>query len=280
MLLKRANIFLTYFHGIRMVWKGFAFIAKHKLGWFFLFPLVMSVLLWWMGYFAVGQMVDLIVGSLSPLLIFVDGWPQWAQWLFGTLGWLFLFVVRVGLFLLVAYLSGYVVLIFMAPVLSWMAAVTLRIQTGEDTPFTFQRFFADVWRGVVISVRNLVMQTLFYVLFLVAMFIPVVGWFAPAALFMSATYYYGFSFLDYGLEQHNVGYRQAVLFVQFNRGLAMGVGTLFSLCLSIPYVGIFLGGFLAIVSVVGATLAVTEELSRGNGIRNNKPLDVFKRMVQ
>ena len=51
-------------------------------------------------------------------------------------------------------------------------------------------------------------------------------------------------------------------YVSMNGGMAIGNGAIFSLTLAIPYIGVLLAGFISIISVVAATLAVHELESR------------------
>jgi CysZ protein len=270
------QLFVQYFLGIRMFWKGLAFVFKHQLAWFFIFPLMFNVLLWWIGFESSTQVVGWMTHTVQSYFTFVDQWPQWIQVAFGIFRWLLVALLWLVLFLIVVYVGGFVVLMALSPFLSWMAAKTMCIQTGVDEPFQWLSFLSDIWRGIRISLRNLFFELFLNVLFLMAMFIPIAGLLSPLAIFVNSSYFYGFSFLDYGLEQHKIGFKQAIVFVQFNRGLALGIGTLFSFCMAIPYIGVFLSGFVAVVSVVGATLAVNEVLTKGGGGTTVLPFGILK----
>jgi len=63
--------------------------------------------------------------------------------------------------------------------------------------------------------------------------------------------------------------KHSVAFVKENKGLAIGNGTIFSLVLMIPFIGVILSGFISIISIVAATIGTTELIVK------NKELDNF-----
>jgi CysZ protein len=113
-------------------------------------------------------------------------------------------------------------------------------------------------RGILLTFRNLLMELFLSLMLLIGGAIPVAGLLAPLALLLTSAYYYGFSLIDYSLEQRGYSIRRSVWYVKNHRGLAMGSGLMLTLTMMIPFVGIFLAGFVGIVSVVGATLAVNQ----------------------
>ena len=62
--------------------------------------------------------------------------------------------------------------------------------------------------------------------------------------------------MDYANERNKLSIKESVLFVRKNKGFAIGVGGIFSLCFFIPIIGGILASFLAIICVVNATLGV------------------------
>ncbi|MFT3739701.1 MAG: EI24 domain-containing protein [Breznakibacter sp.] len=245
-----------FFLGFGMFWKGLSFIFRHRLAWFFFFPLLINLLLWWLGLRSGTQLAQMLTDWLSPFLPDAGHLPIWVQSVVTALKWIAWIVVRIAVFMVVVYVGGFFIMVVLSPVLSWLASVTYRIHTGEDVSGGFWDFLSDIWRGVMVSVRNLVKETLLNLLIFVATFVPVVGFATPMAFFVNSAYFFGASFVDYGVEQHRIGYVKSLLFVSIHKGLALGCGIMYALVLMIPYVGIFLGGFVAMVSVVGATLAV------------------------
>ena len=108
----------------------------------------------------------------------------------------------------------------------------------------------QLWRGIRINVRNLVMELLLTIPIILIGFIPIVGIISSILLFLVQSYYAGFGNMDYTLERH-FKYSESIKFVQRNRGLAIGNGIVFMLVLLIPIVGIILVLPLSVTSFQG-----------------------------
>jgi CysZ protein len=240
-----------FFHAV-------GFMRRHRLLWLFVFPLILNVLLWAIGAHYTSQLSVMVSDAIRSWLPDFAEWPQWLISLMVAVGWILRLLLRLILFLALAFLSGYVVLIILSPVFS-LAAVKVMEKAGvESDTFSVWHFFRDLLRGILLSFRNLLMELFLSIMFLIGGMIPVAGFFAPLALFLTSSYYFGFSFIDYSLEQKGYSLARSVWFVKQHRGLAIGCGLMFTLTMMIPYVGIFLAGFTGIVSVVAATLAVIQ----------------------
>jgi CysZ protein len=115
----------------------------------------------------------------------------------------------------------------------------------------------QLWRGVRINVRNLLMELLLTLPIILIGFIPVVGIISSILLFLVQSYYAGFGNMDYTLERH-YKYSESINFVQRNRGLAIGNGIVFMLVLLIPVIGIILVLPLSVTAASTETLRVLE----------------------
>jgi CysZ protein len=115
----------------------------------------------------------------------------------------------------------------------------------------------QLWRGVRINVRNLLMELLLTIPIILIGFIPVVGIISSVLLFLVQSYYAGFGNMDYTLERHYT-YSESIQFVRENRGLAIGNGIVFMLMLLIPVVGIILVLPLSVTAASTETLKVLE----------------------
>ncbi|MDP2687265.1 MAG: EI24 domain-containing protein [Aequorivita sp.] len=115
----------------------------------------------------------------------------------------------------------------------------------------------QLWRGIRINVRNLLMELLLTIPIILIGFIPVIGIISSVLLFLVQSYYAGFGNMDYTLERH-FKYSESIRFVQRNRGLAIGNGMVFMLMLLIPVVGIILVLPLSVTAASTETLRVLE----------------------
>jgi CysZ protein len=238
--------------------KATSFIIQNKLGGYFIFPLVLNILLIAVGYHSVASWGNDVMAFLSDWAG-MENWDFWgAQFLVGLIKALIWLLLRILFFLVYAYVGGYVILIFLSPVFAYLSERTEQIITGQDYPFNFNQFTKDILRGILLAIRNLSIELFFTFLLFLASFIPLLGYLTVPALVLLSSYFYGFSFIDYSLERKRLNIADSVHYIRSKKGLAIGNGLVFSLILMIPFVGVTIAGFVSIVSVVGATLAIHE----------------------
>ena len=72
------------------------------------------------------------------------------------------------------------------------------------------------------------------------------------------SYLCGVSFLDYTNKRYQLSIKESFKIVRRKKGLAVGLGFVFYLCFFIPLLGGFISSFLAIISVVAATISLEE----------------------
>lgn len=113
----------------------------------------------------------------------------------------------------------------------------------------------QLWRGVRINVRNLLLELMISIPIILIGFIPVIGIVSTVLVFLVQSYYAGFGNMDYTLERH-YKYSESIQFVRRNRGLAIGNGIVFMLMLLIPVVGIILVLPLSVTAASTETLRV------------------------
>ena len=137
----------------------------------------------------------------------------------------------------------------------------------------------DIVRGILIAFRNMFIELGYLILILVlGLFIPIIGgMLGTVILFFIASYFYGFAFVDYVNERRRLTLKQSVQFIRANKGLAIGNGFIFTMAMFIPMCGTTLAGFVAIVSVIAATIAVHEvvDLSDNKFAENKFNMDAM-----
>lgn len=251
--------------GIKSYSEAFTFIRRNNLSWFFVFPVILNVLLFLVGFFSIAEWGNVIIENLNTWMG-IETWDFWgASFIAGTIKWLVWIILRLLFFIAYAYLGGYIILIAMSPVFAILSEKTERILTGHNLPFDVRQFMRDIWRGVVLALRNLVVELLFTFILFVISFIPVVGWFTAIILVLISAYFYGFSFMDYTFERRKFNVKTSVRYMRSNKGLAIGNGLVFALVLLIPFIGVTIAGFFSIISVVGATIAANKALEERVG---------------
>ncbi len=246
--------------GIQSYSKAYQFIKKYKLTWYFLFPLILNIVLFTVGYSSTVSLSTKWFVYVTDWLN-IDSWNFWGSGFLSSMLLLFLNIVLRLLFIIIfAYIGGYVVIVLMSPVYAILSEKVETILTGNKYPFEFNQFIKDIWRGVKLATRNFLIELFLTLILLLLSFVPIVGLFTSLTLFIISSYFYGFSFIDFSLERKKLNMNESIAFVKMNKGLAIGNGTIFSLVLLIPFVGVLISGFVSIIALVAATIATTETL--------------------
>lgn len=255
---EKRNFFSEFGRGFKAYGPAFRMLFTSRFAWFMVFPVLAWILFFWIGGL-------LVVWLGNPVEAWIhQGIHQWVgdiSWLHhagAVVAFLFRILIRIAYFLLFLSIGGYVVLIVLSPVFSWLSEQTEKALTGKDYPFRFGRFLREMWRGIMIAIRNTVFQFLVSVLLFFLSFIPIVGLFSPILFFLSSAYFYGFSFVDYTIERRYLLVRESVSYVNRNIGFVMGLGVPFAAALMLPYAKFLVCGFVSLASVMAATVAVCQ----------------------
>ncbi len=249
--------------GLRSYSEALSFIFRKKLAWFFLFPLVFNILLFWFGWDMVNQLSDTSKVYIESKLQLGESEFWGSEFLKTVMDGFVWLTFKVMFFFIFAYLGGYIILILMSPIFSYLSEKTEKIKTGVDYPFSLKQLVKDMFRGILIAIRNLVIEIILTLLMFVLSFIPIIGWFAAVVLFFISAYFYGFSFMDYALERKKMNIKESIQFMKKNKGVVIANGFVFSLCLIIPFCGVSLSSFAAVVSVVAGSLVISDMKTEG-----------------
>ncbi|NOU59475.1 EI24 domain-containing protein [Marinifilum caeruleilacunae] len=244
--------------GLRTYTEALNYIFRKRLAWFFIFPLLLNILLFWIGWDYIGGLSEQAQTYLQNWLDLENADFWGSGFLKATIGGFIWVVFKVLFFLIFAYFGGYIIIIIMSPVFSYLSERTEKIKTGNDYPFEFRQLMRDILRGVFIAVRNLCIELVLTVLMFILSFVPIIGWASAIILFFISAYFYGFSFMDYAIERKRLSIKESVQFMRENKGIVIANGFVFSLCLIVPFCGVSFSSFAAIISVVAGTLAVNE----------------------
>ncbi len=143
----------------------------------------------------------------------------------------------------------HLLLVVVSPFMSPLSERVERHLMGDDSPpppFSISRFMGDLIRGLRIALRNIFWEIFLSIPFLLLSLIPVIGLLGAVGLFLLQAYYAGFGSIDYTLERH-FKVRDSIRFVQQNRGIALGNGSIFVLLLSTG-IGAFIAPPLATIA--------------------------------
>lgn len=281
--------------GIRTYFKSFRFIVKNRMMHFYLYPLLFIVI------FSIGAAygIDYLDSILTPWLNELIGvepipgdswWDKTLNFIKSMSTYAMSFLIWAGLLFVYYKINKYLVLIIMSPVMALIAEKTDEVVTGQRFPFSWRQLMKDVWRGMLIAVRNFFLETAITVVLLVINGL-ITLFFAPLSvvttplvtviLFFVGAYYYGFATMDYTNERYRLSMGESVRAIRHHRGLAISNGSIFALWLFVPILGTYIGTvFAPVTCTVGATLALLEKRSKGEMPQYQLPERAERRNVE
>ena len=140
--------------------KAWVFIFQNKLGYYFLFPIIITAVLYFSSFFLIDTLVDWLNAELMSFFGMdkeLDPtnsggfFPKLVHYLITIFGWI------AGL--IVFYkTSKYATLILMSPVMSALSSKTDEIITGKKSTFSAEELLKDIIRGSALSVRNFFLE--------------------------------------------------------------------------------------------------------------------------
>lgn len=244
--------------GIKAYFGAFSLISELKLWKYFAVPMIISFITAGVVFGSAYGLSDNIGGFISKIWVWDWGHDTF-QVISNFLGGLIIVVLGLILF-------KHIIMALSAP---FMSPVSEKIEahlTGKPLHSHRQTSFSEqLWRGIKINVRNLLRELLITLPLLLLKFIPVVNIFSTILLFLIQAYYAGFGNMDYTLERH-FKYKESITFVRQHRGIAIGNGLVFILCLLVPFIGVIL---VLPLSVTAASKRTVEILQQKNRILND-----------
>lgn len=229
----------------------------------------------WQNKLYVYMIVPIVLNVALFLLINTIGWQyagELTNWLLGLIGvadadWgtfdflrsviQFILAVILRLMVLLVYMASfkYIVLVLLAPVLALLSEKVEEIKTGKKYPFSFPQLFKDVFRGVIVAIRNGAIELMLTIVLFALSFVPVVGLVSPVLAFIMESYFFGFSMYDYYGERQRWTATQSSRVIWRYKAMVTTNGMVFNglLLLGSLLASIFpflLGVFLKIVFIV------------------------------
>jgi CysZ protein len=236
------------FSGISAYAGSFGLISQLKLWKYFIIPIVISVVTATIIGFTAYGLSDNIGAFLAKIWIW-----DWGKETFTTITSVIggLFVLVIG-FLLYKHIVMALSAPFMSPV-----SEKIEIHINGDLKHNHRKtsFQEQLIRGIRISLRNIGKELLLTIPLLLLSFIPIIGIFFTALLFLLQAYYVGFGNMDYTLERH-FNYKDSINFVGKKRGFAIGNGIVFMMCMLIPVIGLIIVLPLSVTAASVKTVAL------------------------
>ncbi len=235
--------------GIKAYFGAFGLISKLKLWKYFAIPMLISVVTAIIIFSSAYGLSDNIGRFIAKIWFW-----EWGKETFTSISSFFggLVVLVIGLILF-----KHIIMALSSP---FMSPVSEKIEahlTGNTYQPTNTSFSEQLSRGISISLRNLGRELLLTIPLLLLKFIPGVNIISTILLFLVQSYYAGFGNMDYTLERH-FKYKDSIKFVRQNRGIAIGNGIIFILCLLLPIIGFIIVLPLSVTAATKSTVGLIE----------------------
>lgn len=214
------RFFRNLFVGYRAYVKAFRFIIEHKLYRYVAIPAVLMLGIYQMGYLIQIHSPDTTANNMNDIV-----------W------YMIRLLLEISVSLLLMRFAKYLVVIILSPLLSTLSQKVELMLTGNSYKFSFTQLIHDVKRGFRIAIRNIMWE---YFFFIIVYIIAKLGWKTAEEsplfylIFVIGFFYYGFSFLDYINERLRLNVDQSVQFARKNRGLAIAIGSIYSMMIWVP----------------------------------------------
>ncbi|WP_109694747.1 EI24 domain-containing protein [Chitinophaga deserti] len=224
------------------------FISTHRLWKWIVIPGIVYCLMFVAGIIYVWDYSGVFIDYVLNLLT-LKTWIEELQ--NGFVNFLFLLVgFAVRMVFLIMYFSffKYLFLIVGAPLFAYLSEKTESIMQGKDYPFNAAQLLKDLWRGIRLSLRNLLYQTGLMLVLAILAFVPILGWLTPLIALLVECYYFGFSMMDYSFERRRWPMAQSIRYIRQHKGMALGNGVVFYLFLFIPVLGWLLAPCYAVIA--------------------------------
>lgn len=259
--------------GAGMFFKTFKFISKHKMWGYFVFPVIVSLLFGFAMFYLKASISAYLTENINDWVGLGQETDSWfLNFLKGTLEFLVVFLVWLLTTLLLFKINKYIVFILLSPILAFVSEKTEKAITGNDYPFVFSQFLSDIMRGVLIALRNILIELFLTIIALPINFIPVIGTIVYTGWVWGVSwYFYGYGLMDYTNERRRLSVRESNISINSMRGVAIGIGLIFSLIFWIPILGFI---FAPILGAVAATMAMHEKIDLNNSEFARKAVEV------
>lgn len=261
------NFFSGFFKGIGNCFKSFSLIFEKGLWPYLIYPFLIWIFIFTLAIFGVATLADILSTKLNYYFSF-DKIPDEGHFLSfakpfltGYLSFIVVWVVKLVFWFVSGTLTKYILLIVLSPLFAMLSEKAEEKITGTIFTFSFTQLIKDVGRGIVISLRNMLLEYLFIILcFILALVFPLSAVVTTPLLFFVCCYFTGFTMLDYNSERHKFKLSESFRFIRSNKGYACGIGFVYWFFMALPtfagdIIGLMFGPALA---VIGAAITFLE----------------------
>ncbi|MCD6017784.1 MAG: hypothetical protein K0S53_905 [Bacteroidetes bacterium] len=268
------SFFTGFFKAISNCFKGFSLLFEKGLWPCIFYPLILWFLMWigsiWLFSNIAVQISEYVNRQLNfneipdtgALLSFAK------PFLTGYFSFILVWILKILFWFISGTFVKYITLILLSPLFALLSESVEEKLCGTHYPFQTAQFMKDIGRGIVMSIRNMILEYFFIaVCFLLTLVFPPLVIVTGPFLIVVSWYFLGFTMFDYNFERHKMGVSQSIHMARKHKGVICGIGLVYSCFMLLPlFVGLMFGPVLA---VVGATLSFLELKNFGNKKQNH-----------
>ncbi len=235
-------------HGAGYLWRGAGLLRHPSLRLFVVIPLAVNILIF-------GSLLALTFTWLDRSVTgAMDALPAWL----GFVEWLIWPLLILVFGLLAGYSFTAVALLIASPFNALLAEKAEELITGRPVAGLegLGAALLSVPRGILRELYKLLYYLPMALLVLVLTLIPGPNAFAPLLWLLLGAWMMSLQFVDYPMDNHQLGFAEVKRAVRKRRLSSLGFGGLVALCAGVPVVNFF----VVPAAVVGATLLWCEEL--------------------
>jgi CysZ protein len=256
------NGFLAFFQGIKFSFKHFRIWYLVPICLWLLFAGFLIVKL---GRLLIPYFLELIESSTGLKLSNESATDSFEKFLKIGISWGVILIVKILIWYAISRCMKYFVLIVLAPLYAYISEKTEEIFTGKSYPFNLIRFMNDVFRGIRITIRNMIIETVIIILGgILSFFIPFISPLLILALFLVNCYFMAFNFFDYIAERKRMNISKSIQYMRSNKNTLLGFGFAYNLVALIPFVNWIIAPISAASGAVIADKELPENLSSGS----------------
>ncbi len=262
------KFFKDFGQGFVYFFKSLEVIFTRGLWPYLFYPLIVSGLLVglmiWAGMELTEYLSDYLQSKFDSAVNTYEFLSFFKSLKLGFLSSIIAWIISIIIGFFTSRMFKYFVLAILSPMLALASEKTEEKLTGNEFPFNFGQLLLDIFRGIGITIRNLLIEYFFVFMGFFLLLIPVLGpfLFLIYGFFLTILgyYYIGFSMLDYCCERHKMNIGQSTRFIRSNKGFAVGVGLIYSAFFWLPthFFTIIAMMFAPLMAAVGSSMYVVD----------------------
>lgn len=233
--------------------RSFGIIREHRLGRYFLLPVLINIALMVLVWYGGSWFGDWLSAKFDT-----------GEGFIGFLGSLMRGAIMVLAYLLFIFVGGQIVIMLMSPVYSIISEKVDKAVSGRAYDSSASQIARDIWRSVVLTVKCTFKELAITCLLMLLNIVPLVGTVLSLVLvFVVNCYYFGYSFMDYTCERARMDADVTSQYIFRYKYLAIAIGAVYALSLY-TVLGAFVAAFIGGLSTVAATLSQLKLDGYGN----------------